>query len=72
MMPKGVMRFSDDIMLKKEAMSFSELIPTDVSTSAAIAICAIAFVAGTARGFSGFGAAACGLRLDSIFAAATR
>jgi len=33
------------------------LIPPEVSLSAALAVCAIAFVAGTARGFSGFGAA---------------
>jgi uncharacterized membrane protein YfcA len=34
-----------------------DLIPADVGLSAAIALCAIAFVAATARGFSGFGAA---------------
>ena len=33
------------------------LIPTDVSINTAIAICAIALVSGTARGFSGFGSA---------------
>jgi uncharacterized membrane protein YfcA len=33
------------------------LIPPDVSIRAAIAVCAVAFVSGTARGFSGFGAA---------------
>ncbi len=33
------------------------LIPAAVATRAAIAICAIAFVSGTARGFSGFGSA---------------
>jgi uncharacterized protein len=38
-------------------MSLSGLIPADVSTSAAFAICAIAFVSATARGFSGFGSA---------------
>src|SRR3982074_1980672 len=38
-------------------MNFAGLIPTDVSINAAIAICAIAFVSGTARGFSGFGSA---------------
>ena len=38
-------------------MMFSSLIPSEISTTAAIAICAIAFVAGTSRGFSGFGAA---------------
>lgn len=38
-------------------MDFSTLIPSSVSTNAAIAVCAIAFVAGLARGFSGFGSA---------------
>jgi uncharacterized protein len=38
-------------------MSFSDLLPRDVSLAVAMAICAIAVVAGTARGFSGFGAA---------------
>jgi uncharacterized membrane protein YfcA len=33
------------------------LVPPDVSLLAAIAICVIAFVSGTARGFSGFGSA---------------
>jgi uncharacterized protein len=38
-------------------MTFWELIPADVGIRAVLALCAIAFVAGTARGFSGFGAA---------------
>jgi uncharacterized protein len=38
-------------------MSLSGLIPDDVGLSAAIALCVIAFIAATARGFSGFGAA---------------
>jgi uncharacterized membrane protein YfcA len=38
-------------------MSLADLLPKDVSLIIAMAICAIAFVAGTARGFSGFGAA---------------
>ena len=38
-------------------MTLSSLIPPEVSTGQAIAICVIAFLAGTARGFSGFGAA---------------
>jgi hypothetical protein len=38
-------------------MSLSGLIPTELSTAAAIALCVIAFIAATARGFSGFGAA---------------
>jgi uncharacterized membrane protein YfcA len=36
---------------------FGSLIPPDVATGAALAICTIAFVSGTARGFSGFGSA---------------
>src|SRR6476659_9970797 len=38
-------------------MSLAGLIPTDIILNIAIAICAIAFVSGTARGFSGFGSA---------------
>src|SRR6201996_4807797 len=38
-------------------MSLSALIPADVSLNAALAICVVAFISGTARGFSGFGAA---------------
>src|SRR5258708_23325423 len=38
-------------------MNLSGLIPADVSTHAAVAIAVIAFVSGTARGFSGFGSA---------------
>jgi uncharacterized protein len=38
-------------------MTLWSLIPPEVSTGQAIAICVIAFLAGTARGFSGFGAA---------------
>jgi hypothetical protein len=38
-------------------MSFSELVPSGISTNAALAICAIAFISATARGFSGFGSA---------------
>ena len=37
-------------------MSLGALIPAELTTFASIAICAIAFVSGTARGFSGFGA----------------
>ena len=50
-------------------MSLSGLIPTDVSINAAIAICAIAFVSGTARGFSGFGSALIFMPLASSIAA---
>jgi uncharacterized protein len=38
-------------------MSPLGLIPDQVSLNAAIAICAVAFISGTARGFSGFGSA---------------
>ena len=45
------------------------LIPADMSNSVAIAICVIAFVSGTARGFSGFGSALIFMPLASSFAA---
>ena len=38
-------------------MNPADLLPKDVSLTVAMTICAIAFVSGTARGFSGFGAA---------------
>ncbi len=47
---------------------FVGLIPTELSTSAAIAICAIALVSGTARGFSGFGSALIFMPLASSMA----
>jgi uncharacterized membrane protein YfcA len=50
-------------------MSPVGLIPSDVSINAAIAICAIAFVSGTARGFSGFGSALIFMPLASSIAA---
>jgi uncharacterized protein len=50
-------------------MSLSGLIPTDVSINAAIIICAIALVSGTARGFSGFGSALIFMPLASSMAA---
>jgi uncharacterized membrane protein YfcA len=50
-------------------MSLNGLLPTDVSINAALAICAIAFVAGTARGFSGFGSALIFMPLASSMAA---
>ena len=49
-------------------MSLSELIPPDVSLNAALAICAIAFISGTARGFSGFGSALIFMPLASSMA----
>src|SRR6266404_4274140 len=49
-------------------MSLAGLIPTDVSINIAIAICAIAFVSGTARGFSGFGSALIFMPLASSMA----
>jgi uncharacterized membrane protein YfcA len=50
-------------------MKVAGLIPPDVSTTAAMAICAIAFVSGTARGFSGFGSALIFMPLASSMAA---
>jgi uncharacterized membrane protein YfcA len=38
-------------------MSFTDFLPKDVSLTIAMAISAVAFVSGTARGFSGFGSA---------------
>jgi uncharacterized protein len=50
-------------------MNLSGLIPGDISLHVAIAICAIAFVCGTARGFSGFGSALIFMPLASSIAA---
>ena len=50
-------------------MSLVGLIPAEVGASAAIAICAIAFVSATARGFSGFGSALIFMPLASSMAA---
>jgi hypothetical protein len=49
-------------------MSLTGLIPGDVTTEAAIAICLIAFVSATARGFSGFGSALIFMPLASSMA----
>jgi uncharacterized protein len=49
-------------------VTLSGFIPADVNLGAAIAICAIAFVAGTARGFSGFGSALIFMPLASSMA----
>jgi len=49
-------------------MSLAALIPADVSSNAAIAICVIALIAGTARGFSGFGSALIFMPLASSIA----
>jgi uncharacterized protein len=38
-------------------MTFVGLIPPEIGGRAAVAVCAIAFISGTARGFSGFGSA---------------
>src|SRR5450631_2145186 len=50
-------------------MSPADLLPADISLNVAIAICAIAFVSGTARGFSGFGSALIFMPLASSMAA---
>jgi uncharacterized protein len=50
-------------------MSLSELIPSDISTSTAVAICVIAFISATTRGFSGFGSALIFMPLASSMAA---
>jgi uncharacterized membrane protein YfcA len=50
-------------------MILSGLIPPDVGINAALAICAIAFVSATARGFSGFGSALIFMPLASSMAA---
>src|SRR5881394_2868495 len=47
----------------------ASLLPADISLNVAIAICAIAFVSGTARGFSGFGSALIFMPLASSIAA---
>ena len=49
-------------------MNPAALIPADVSLNAAMAICAVAFVSGTARGFSGFGSALIFMPLASSIA----
>ena len=49
-------------------MTPAALIPADVGTHAAVAICAIAFVSATARGFSGFGSALIFMPLASSMA----
>jgi hypothetical protein len=50
-------------------MNPADLLPKDVSLTVAMTICAIAFVSGTARGFSGFGAALIFMPLASSVAA---
>ena len=49
-------------------MDLSALVPAGVSLNVAMAICAIAFVSGTARGFSGFGSALIFMPLASSIA----
>jgi uncharacterized protein len=49
-------------------MNLSGLIPADVSGSAAFAICLVAFISATARGFSGFGSALIFMPLASSMA----
>ena len=50
-------------------MSLAGFIPSELSINAAIAVCVIAFVSGTARGFSGFGSALIFMPLASSMAA---
>jgi hypothetical protein len=50
-------------------MSLSELIPSDIGTNTAVAICVIAFISAMARGFSGFGSALIFMPLASSMAA---
>jgi uncharacterized membrane protein YfcA len=50
-------------------MSLASLIPGGVSPNVALAICVIAFISGTARGFSGFGSALIFMPLASSIAA---
>ena len=50
-------------------MSPLGLIPSGLDLNAALVICAIAFVSGTARGFSGFGSALIFMPLASSIAA---
>ncbi len=50
-------------------MILPDLIPPEVSINTAIAICTIAFMSGTARGFSGFGSALIFMPLASSMAA---
>jgi uncharacterized protein len=50
-------------------VNLRELIPADIGSRAAVAICVIAFISGAARGFSGFGAAMIFMPLASSVAA---
>src|SRR5881409_2288436 len=50
-------------------MNLTDFLPKDVSLTIAMALCAVAFVSGTARGFSGFGSALIFMPLASSIAA---
>src|SRR3954464_10518244 len=50
-------------------MTLADVLPKDVSLTIAMALCAVAFVSGTARGFSGFGSALIFMPLASSIAA---
>jgi len=50
-------------------MTLADVLPKDVSLTVAMALCAVAFVSGTARGFSGFGSALIFMPLASSIAA---
>jgi hypothetical protein len=49
-------------------LTVAGLVPADLDANVAIALCAIAFVSGTARGFSGFGSALIFMPLASSLA----
>jgi uncharacterized membrane protein YfcA len=68
--PKPAKRLSEKHHASEiQNVNLSGLIPADVSSHAAIAIGVIAFVSGTARGFSGFGSALIFMPLASSMAA---
>src|SRR3954471_16173085 len=50
-------------------MSLTDFLPKDVSLTVAMALCAVAFVSGTPRGFSAFGSALIFMPLASSIAA---
>ena len=70
MMPTSVTRFSGSHHAsEKVRMTPAGLIPADVSTHVVLALAAIGFISGLARGFSGFGSALIFMPLASSLAA---